>query len=69
MRNRRPRNNTVRSTCGDVVLRGTDQQLIEKYKTLADECSDETQKQQYLQQVEHYTRKVNENVTLRTTKI
>lgn len=64
MRNRKTRNQSknIRSTCVDVVVRGTDQQLIDKYKTLADEAQDETLKQQYLQQVEHYTRKVNNNV-------
>ena len=61
MRNRRPRQKTNRSSVGDVALRGTDHQLIEKYTALANEAQDLTLKQQYLQQVEHYIRKVNEN--------
>lgn len=54
-RNRRQySNNVVTSNCGDIRIRGSVQQVIEKYNILAAE--DPVNRETYLQHAEHYTR-------------
>jgi hypothetical protein len=55
------RRRVLTSNCGEVTLRGTPHQLVEKYEALASENNnDETQRQQYLQHAEHYTRMIGD---------
>ena len=58
-RNRKPRGKTNRSQCADVIVRGTPHQLVDKYKSLAEETNDTVLKEQYLQHAEHYQREIN----------
>ena len=60
-RHRRLNNgHTIQSVCGDIRVRGTVQAIIEKYKALASETSDRTDREMFLQHAEHYTRMQNE---------
>lgn len=59
-RRNNPQQNTIRSTCNGIIIRGSASQLVDKYSALASEAQDESDKQMYLQHAEHYTRIVNE---------
>jgi hypothetical protein len=48
----------ITSLCGEVKLRGTAQQIIDKYKVLANDADDSALKELYLQHAEHYTRTI-----------
>lgn len=55
---RRPTNRTVNlvSKIGTLCVRGTAQQISQRYMTLASETEDEMMAQNYLQHAEHYNR-------------
>lgn len=53
-RNQRHRGYVVQSNCGDVKLRGTVDQVIDKYRQLAEE--NEFNRELYLQHADHYVR-------------
>ena len=50
----------VVSNCGDVKIRGSIGQVIEKYKSLAADASDAAQKELFLQHADHYLRVMTE---------
>ena len=52
-------NPIIDSTCGEVRVRGTLVQVIEKYDALTKEAIDDVAKERYKQQVEHFTRMQN----------
>lgn len=47
---------TLTSNCGSLRLRGTAQQISQKYTTLAAETDDRMLSEAYLQHAEHYNR-------------
>lgn len=60
-RRHRPRQRvqTYVSNCGEIIVRGTVKQLVEKYENLALEASnlkDRVAKHMYLQHAEHYSK-------------
>lgn len=46
----------ILSNCGEIRIRGSIEQVIARYNQLAAETDDRSQKEMYLQHVEHYTR-------------
>ena len=62
--NRPQRNNNVNSNGPDVKVRGTAQQVVDKYQTLAQEAStagDPVRAENYYQHAEHYYRVLSAN--------
>lgn len=71
MRRNRNQSRTIRSVCGDIVMRGTTHQLIEKYEGLAYQAQrekDHVNEHLLFQHADHYKREVS-NVALRTKNI
>lgn len=59
-RYQRSHHQTITSVCGNIKMRGSVQQVIDKYKALAGEASDKSDKEMLLQHAEHYIRMQNE---------
>lgn len=58
---RRPQGKVYDSHCGDIRVRGSAQQVREKYLTLSSEAGDTVIAEAFKQQAEHYTRIIMEN--------
>lgn len=60
-RNHDRANTNLTSNCGSIRVRGTAQQISERYTSLASETDDRMMIETYLQHAEHYNRiEVNE---------
>lgn len=56
-RRRRPNIPSYTSRCGDLIVRGTKSQLVDKYLKMADEATDHVMAEMFRQHAEHWRRK------------